>query len=373
MKKNQTNNTIQNKLKERVKELECLYEIAKLNIPFQQKPLHELVNEFLGIVKKAWQFPEITEVRIKIDNKNYQTDFFDQGLYFQKEEIVLNNTIRGELVITYIQETDSYDEGPFLKEERSLAQKLASEIAIMIERFEVLEENKKLEHKLRHSDRLATLGELIAGLAHEINEPLGNIIGFAELIKDDNLDNEQLQSDISKILKSSMHAREVIRKLMLFSKYDEKETGYININDIIQKELYVLENRCKKQNINIIKLLDKSLPNIEANLVQIHQILVNLIVNAIHAMPNGGDLILQTRFDASFLYMTVQDNGVGIPENYIDNIFDPFFTTKESDSNTGLGLSIVHGIIQSYNGTIEVDSHVGAGTRFNISLPYKSE
>lgn len=370
MKKSQ-NKIIEDKLRERVKELECLYEIAKLNAHFQTKPLNEIVNEWLYIIKKAWQFPDITEVEIIIDQKAFQTNDFDQGVSFQKESIMINQTIRGSITVAYIQETTAFDEGPFLKEERSLIKKLASEFSMMIEKFEVVEENKKLEHKLRHADRLSTLGELIAGLAHEINEPLGNIIGFAELIRDDNEENEQLQSDISKILKSSMHAREVIRKLMLFSKYDEKETGKININDIIQKELYVLENRCKKQNINIIKLLDPSQPDIEANLVQIHQILVNLIVNAIHAMPNGGDLILQTRYNKTHQMLIVQDNGVGIPENYIENIFDPFFTTKESDNNTGLGLSIIHGIVESYNGSIDVESHIGAGTRFAISLPYK--
>jgi len=371
MKNQAKNETIKQELKERIKELECLYEIAKLNIPFQQKPLAELMSDTLQIIKKAWQFPDITEVSIQIDDKYYKTESFHQGLFFQKEAIVLNRNKRGELTIAYTHQTDEFDEGPFLKEERALAIKLASEIAIMLERFEIHEENKKLEHKLRHADRLSTLGELIAGLAHEINEPLGNIIGFAELIQDDHPQNEQLQSDIGKILKSSLHAREVIRKLMLFSKFDEKESGKININDIIQKELYVLENRCKKQNIKIIKLLDKTLPDIEANLVQIHQVLVNLIVNAIHALPNGGDLILQTSYDSNLIYILVQDNGTGIAENYIDHIFDPFFTTKESDSNTGLGLSIVHGIIKNYQGSIEVDSHLSSGTRFKISLPYK--
>jgi signal transduction histidine kinase len=362
-------NHIQQQLNERVKELECLYEIAKLNTSFQQKPLNILLEDALLIIKNAWQFPKIAEVCICIDHKKYETENYHQAIVFQEEDIKLNDDIRGQIIVGYSEEVKDFDEGPFLKEERSLLRKLASEISIMLERIEINEENKKLEHKLRHADRLATLGELIAGLAHEINEPLGNIIGFAELIKDDHTEDEQLQSDISKILTSSLHAREVIRKLMLFSKYDEKEVSDININDIIQKELYVLENRCKKLNIQIIKLLQPELPKIKANLVQLHQVLVNLIVNAIHAMPNGGDLILQTTSENDYLHIIVQDNGVGIAENHIQNIFDPFFTTKESDTNTGLGLSIVHGIIKSYNGQIEVESHIGSGTRFGIYLP----
>ncbi len=362
-------NQIQEQLNERVKELECLYQIAKLNTSFQQKPLNTFLQEALLIIKNAWQFPDITEVCICIDNKKYETEYYNKSLFFQKEDIYLNDQLRGQLIVGYKEKVKDFDEGPFLKEERSLLIKLASEISIMLERIEINEENKKLEHKLRHADRLATLGELIAGLAHEINEPLGNIIGFAELIKDNHTDDEQLQSDISKVLTSSLHAREVIRKLMLFSKYDEKEVSDININDIIQKELYVLENRCKKLNIQIIKLLQPNLPQIKANLVQLHQVLVNLIVNAIHAMPNGGDLLLQTSTDQKNIIIIVQDNGVGIAENHIQNIFNPFFTTKESDTNTGLGLSIVHGIIKSYNGQIEVESHIGSGTRFGVYLP----
>ena len=198
---------------------------------------------------------------------------------------------------------------------------------------------------------------------------MGSILGFAQLIEAEHPDNEQMQEDVSKIIAASMHAREVIRKLMMFSKYDEKEDDIMNINDTLKNGLYLLENRCKKENIKIIKVLNEELPDIHANETQIKQVIVNLMVNAIHAMPNGGQLLLQTNLDEQGIYLVIQDDGAGIAENYIDKIFDPFFTTKEVSTSTGLGLSVVHGIIESLHGKISVESHLGVGTRFEIFIP----
>lgn len=363
------NHHLEAKLKERIKELECLYEFAQLNIERTNCPIQDVFEDVLPITIKAWQFPEITEARIVYDSKIYASEGFDRGISFQRSDIIINKQNRGYLEVCYTKEKPNSVEGPFLAEERSLLNALAKDLSTSIERYESKEERKILEQKLRHSDRLATLGELTAGIAHELNEPLGSILGFAQLIESDHADNELLQQDISKIIKASMHAREVIRKLMLFSKYDEKNTSLVNINSIISDGFYLLENRCKKENINIVKVLADHLPTIDANKVQINQVVVNLMVNAIHAMPNGGNLILQTNFDNKNLYLVVQDNGSGIPENYIKKIFDPFFTTKEISTSTGLGLSVVHGIVNSLNGKISVESNLGVGSRFELVFP----
>ncbi|NOR86044.1 MAG: hypothetical protein GQ527_00400, partial [Bacteroidales bacterium] len=285
------------KLKERIKELECLYEIAQISIERKNCPIQDVFKDVLPITTKAWQFPEITEACIIYNGKTYASTNFHQGISFQKADIIINKQIRGTLEVCYTEEKPESIEGPFLAEERALLNTLAKELSSSIERYESEEEKKILKQKLRHSDRLATVGELTAGIAHELNEPLGSILGFAQLIESENQDNELILQDISKIIKASMHAREVIRKLMLFSKYDEKNTSLVNINDIISDGFYLLENRCKKENINIVKVLADGLPSIEANKVQINQVVVNLMVNAIHAMPNGGHLILQTNFD----------------------------------------------------------------------------
>lgn len=360
---------LESKLNERIKELECLYAITQLSIKNSHLPLEQTLVESIPIIQKAWQFPNITEVCITYDSFKPKSKKFDQGVQFQKSALTLNDENVGSLTIAYTVKKKEEFEGPFLKEERALIDKLALELSSIIERYENKKEKVILERKLRHSDRLATLGELIAGIAHEMNEPLGSILGFAQLIESENRDNEQLLKDVSKIIKASLHSREVIRKLMMFSKFDEKENGTMNINDTLKNGLYLLENRCAKENIKIVKILDDHLPDIYANETQLKQVIVNLMVNAIHALPNGGQLILQTSFDAQGCYLIIQDDGVGIAENHIRKIFDPFFTTKEVNTSTGLGLSVVHGIIDSMKGTISVESHLGVGTRFEIFIP----
>lgn len=358
------------KLQERIKELECLYDIAQLSIKKATRPLAESLEEAIPIIKKAWQFPEITEVCILFDQKNYESSLFSKGISFQEAPLIVNEIKRGLLRVTYTEEKPIEQEGPFLTEERSLINTIAQEISSNIERFDNKEEKKLLEQKLRHSDRLATLGELIAGIAHELNEPLGSILGFAQLIESENPNNKQLLDDVSKIIKASLHSREVIRKLMLFSKYDEQESEIMNINETIANGLYLLETRCKKEDIKIVKLMSEDLPDIQANETQIKQVIVNLMVNAIHAMPNGGQLLLQTTHDKTGIYLIVQDNGTGIAENHLQKVFDPFFTTKEVSTSTGLGLSVVHGIVKSLNGRINVESHLGVGTRFELFFPF---
>ncbi len=359
------------KLQERIKELECLYAIAQLNIEKSNSPISEVFKESLPIISKAWQYPKITEAEIILDGTSYSTQNYINGVQFQKAELIINEITRGHLTVCYTTEMPSYHEGPFLLEERALINKLALELSANIERQEDKKEKKILEQKLRHSDRLATLGELTAGIAHELNEPLGSILGFAQLIQSDYPNDTVLQKDISKIINASLHAREVIRKMMIFSKYDEKVITSVNLNNIISDGLYLLENRCKKEGINLIKILADDLPEIDANSIQINQIVVNLIVNAIHAMPLGGNLILQTSKGKNHIYVSVQDNGNGISEDNMKKIFDPFFTTKELSTSTGLGLSVVHGIVESLNGKIKVESHLEVGTRFELSFPIK--
>ena len=364
-----TTNNLKSKLQERIKELECLYAIAQLNIKKNNIHINELFDDIIIIISKAWQYPEITQANITLDGQSFSTPKFNQGISFQKADIIINNTKRGCIEVCYIKTKPELCEGPFLKEERALINTVATELSANIERHENREEKRILEQKLRHSDRLATLGELTAGIAHELNEPLGSILGFAQLIESSNSNNKELQDDISKIIKASLHAREVIRKLMIFSKYDEKNLANINLNEIISDGLYLLSNRCKKENIKLIRILGDGLPTILANAIQINQIVVNLIVNAIHAMPNGGNLILQTSLSNKCVHLVIQDNGNGISEDNMKKIFDPFFTTKEIGTSTGLGLSVVHGIMKSLNGKISVESFLGIGTRFELTFP----
>jgi|GEM_PF-1896188 signal transduction histidine kinase len=359
----------QDALKERVKELYCLYQITQI----ANKPnlsINQVLQQIADILPSAMQYPEIAYARIFVDDEYYKSSGFRESKIKLSSKISSKYEQRGLLEVFY-RERDIPSYGQvFLQEEENLLETVSKQIALIIERKQVEELNTKLQEQLRHADRLATIGQLSAGIAHEINEPLATILGFAQLIeKSDNIPQESVD-DAKKIINATLHSREIVRKLMLFSRQMPPKKGKINLNQIIDEGLYFLESRCQKSGVEIIKALESDMPEIDADPNQIHQILVNLIVNAIHAMPEGGKLILSTKDNKdNTVSFSVEDTGVGIKEEIREKIFIPFYTTKDINQGTGLGLSVVHGIVSSHSGQINVNSQLGKGSIFEIRLP----
>lgn len=355
-------------LRERVKELTCLYGIAQL----VERPgisLEEILQSIVKLLPPAWLYPEIASGRIDLNGHSYTTPGFQEGRHKQTANIVVKGEKRGFVEVAYAAEKPELDEGPFLREERSLIDTIAREVAIIIERRQAEEDKSKLQDQLRHADRLATIGQLASGVAHELNEPLGNILGFVQLAKKCPGLPKQAEQDIEKAVVSSLHAREVVKKLMLFARRMPPKKTQVNLNQLVEEGLYFLESRCAKEGIELVRLLSSDLPEITADPGQLTQVLVNLIVNAIQAMPKGGRLTVQTLTGKGYVSLIVEDTGVGMSEEVKKNIFIPFFTTKEVDLGTGLGLSVVHGIVTSHGGSIKVDSKLGRGTRFEVKIP----
>lgn len=359
-------------LKERVKELTCLYGIARIAEQLEI-PLGEILKSIVELLPQGWQYPEITHSRIILDENSYITPGFQHTQYTQKSDIFTNGTLRGRVEIGYLENKPERDEGPFLKEERKLIDAIAKEVGRIVERKEAEEEKTRLQEQLIHADRLATIGQLASGVAHELNEPLGNILGFAQLVKKCPELPQQAMQDIEKIEKASLHAREVVRKLLLFSRQMPSRRALVDLNKLIKENLYFLESRCVKEGIEITYLLESELPEIIADPSQLNQVIVNLVVNAIQAMPHGGRLILQTMFhDEKHVIFAVEDTGVGMSEEIQEKIFLPFFTTKDINLGTGLGLAVAHGIIMAHGGTVHVTSNIGCGSRFEITLPVRN-
>jgi two-component system NtrC family sensor kinase len=355
-------------LRERVKELTCLYGIAQL----VERPgisLEEIMQGIVELLPSAWLYPEIASAGIVLDGRYYSTPGFKEVGQKQTADIVVSGEQRGVVEVVYTEEKPELDEGPFLKEERSLIDTVAREVAIVIERRQAEEDRAKLQDQLRHADRLATIGELAAGVAHELNEPLGNILGFVQLAKKCPGLPQQAKEDMEKAVIASLHAREVVKKLMLFARRMPPKKTQVNLNQLVEEGLYFLESRCAKEGIELVRSLSPELPEITADPGQLTQVLVNLVVNAIQAMPQGGRLTVQTLAGKGHVSLIVEDTGVGMSEEVMKNIFLPFFTTKEVDQGTGLGLPVVHGIVTSHGGVIKVDSNVGGGTRFEVKLP----
>jgi len=355
-------------LRERIKELTCLYSLAQL----AERPgvqLAEILQGVASLLPAAWQYPEITVARTVFDGRSYATANFRKCVHKQSAELVVKDRRRGRIEVGYTRRQPELDEGPFLKEERSLIDTIARQIAVLVERRESAEDRGHLQDQLRHADRLATIGQLSAGVAHELNEPLGNILAFAQLARKEPGVPTQVVQDLDKIVKTSLHAREIIKKLMLFARQMPPRKVPVNLNAMVEEGLYFLQARCSKVGVTIERQLAPELPEIVADPSQLDQVLVNLVVNAIQAMRDGGTLRIATCDSGSHVVLAVEDTGIGMDREVLEKIFTPFFTTKDVHEGTGLGLPVVHGIVTSHGGTISVQSTPGRGTRFEISIP----
>jgi signal transduction histidine kinase len=359
-------------LRERIKELTCLYNIAQIASQ-PNKSLEYILQGIVKVLPSAWQYPEVTLARLVLDRVSYTTSDFPENCQKQSADIFVNGEPRGFIEIGYVEKKPELDEGPFLKEERSLLNEVARQTAFIIERKQAEEDKLKLHDQLRHADRLATVGMLAAGVAHELNEPLGNILGFAQLAKKCSEMPRSAKQDVEKIEKASLHAREIIQKLLVFARQVPPEKKPVNINEVVEDGLYFFKARCAKEGIELVCNLCQNLPEIFADPVQLNQVLVNLVVNALQSMSGAGRITIQTQFYDHNVCLVVEDTGPGMNKEVLDKIFVPFFTTKDVGQGTGLGLPVVHGIVTAHGGSINVESNVGRGTRFEIRLPIREQ
>jgi len=232
------------------------------------------------------------------------------------------------------------------------------------------QELEQMQAQLVRSEKLASLGELVAGIAHEINNPLTGILVFSSLIKGDKRLDPALHNDLDTIIQETDRCAKIVKGLLDFARETPPQKAWISLNDILDASLALVRNQAMFQNISIIRDYSEDIPAILADPNQLEQVFINMFLNAGHAMITGGTLRLTTAKaeDSNVVVAKVADTGCGIPEENLAKIFDPFFTTKDT-SGTGLGLSVSYGIINSHGGTIEVESCVGIGTTFTIRLP----
>ncbi|PKH46112.1 PAS domain-containing sensor histidine kinase, partial [Dehalococcoides mccartyi] len=232
-------------------------------------------------------------------------------------------------------------------------------------------EQHKIAAQLMITDRLASLGELSAGLAHELNNPLTSVIGFSELIQEKILP-EDLRQDIQIISQEAQRAAEIIRNLLTFARRHEPSKDWVDMNQIIHKVLAICNYGQKVHNIQLITNLDPNLPEIKADYFQMQQVLLNIVINAEYFMTQShgeGTIVISSRKFNDSIQISIRDDGPGMSENVLNHIFDPFFTTKEVGKGTGLGLSIGHGIITQHGGKLYAESSEGKGATFFIEIP----
>ncbi len=240
----------------------------------------------------------------------------------------------------------------------------------------VEERTKELQEaqtQLIQSEKLASIGQLAAGVAHEINNPLGVMLGFTQVMLKKLPGEDPFRKPLISIEREGLRCKKIIQGLLDFSRRSTPTLQPLDLNESVEAACKLIEHQITIDNVRLIKGFAPNLPSIEGDTNQLQQVFVNLIINAYQAMPQGGDLRITTRTVGNQVQAIFADAGVGIRPEDLKHIFDPFFTTKEVGKGTGLGLSVSYGIIKSHGGRIEVDSRVGVGTRFVVSLPVNRE
>jgi len=355
-------------LRERIKELTCLYGIDQIR-ERQGVSLAESLQGIVLLLPPAWLYPDVACARIEHDGAVYATPGFRDGPHRMAADILVRKQKRGVVEVVYAEPRPTLDEGPFLAEERWLIDAVANQVSAMLERRQADEDRVRLEAQLRHADRLATIGQLAAGVAHELNEPLGNVLGFAQLARKTPGLPRSAADDVDKTVTAALHARDIVSKLMLFARQKMPTQGQVKLNEVVENGLLFLESRCAKAGIRLERRIDPDLPGIQADAGQLLQVLVNLVVNALQATPAGGTITIGTGRAGASAVLTVADTGVGMTPDVRSRVFLPFFTTKPIGEGTGLGLSVVHGIVTAHGGQIEVESEPGRGACFRVLLP----
>jgi signal transduction histidine kinase len=253
---------------------------------------------------------------------------------------------------------------------------LAAAFDQMAERLSQREkELKESQAVLRRADRLSSLGLLTAGLAHEIRNPLVAIRTFTQLLPERYEDAEFREGFQGLALKEVDRICGLISELLSFARPSKPNVAPENVNDVVDNVARILEAQTKERNVEIIRDFGENLPKVWIDREQMKQVFMNLILNAIQAMRDGGDITISTRAvtrseaqpSGEFVQVEINDTGVGIPEENLQHIFDPFFTSK--DEGSGLGLAVSHQIVQEHGGFVTVQSTVGKGTSFFVHVP----
>ena len=336
------------------------------------EPIRNLQSEIIGILYVGMLEKVFADMR-----KETLVLFFAITLFGVMLSIMVSTFLADTLVkpINYlVKVSNKISQGDFSArvEERSKneigdLEKTFARMASSLQERE--QEIKRLnEQHLILSEKLASIGRLAAGIAHEINNPLTTILTFSSLLlrKAEVTQKEKLET----IIKETTRCREIIKGLLNFARQNEPVKEVCSVNDIIENAVSLTRNQLKvhENKITVEKELE-NIPSISIDPNQMLEVFINIIINAIDAMPKGGTLKIMTRREDGRIEIKFVDTGHGIIKEHLDQVFDPFFTTKEAGKGTGLGLAVTYGIIERHNGMIDVESEVGKGTTFVIKLP----
>jgi signal transduction histidine kinase/ActR/RegA family two-component response regulator len=371
----QTQRRLVHDLGERVKELTLLHRTASLlqaDRPHDETFLAELVAP----IPLAWQYPEVCEARIACGGVEARTPGWRRTPWTQSVSFKAGG-LDGVIEVAYLAEKPAAAEGPFLAEERALLQSLADMLGAHVDR-------ERAQAQLRQAQRIQSLGTLAGGIAHDFNNVLVAIGGNVELAAHGLPADHPARKHLQRIERATRRAADLVRRILAFSRPQEPRRASIRLQPVVEEVLKLLRATLPA-GIEIRTRFDAGTPDVLADSNQVHQVLMNLGTNAAHAMgERGGVLEVQlgpVTLDAGaptippglgagrYARLSVRDTGSGMDRATLERIFEPFYTTKAPGQGTGLGLSVVHGIMKSHDAAITVDSQVGVGTTFHLDFP----
>lgn len=354
-------------LQERIKELSCLYEVSSI-ISEQQESIFTTLDKICDTLKRALRFNNDSIVELQLDNYHHSTTIIPKQTVFLESPIYVFNEKKGILKIHY--PSENFSQNHFLDDEIKLLNRVALDVSSFYEKHLNKGKEELFKRSVERVDRLSILGEITAGIAHELNTPLGNILGFAEFINERSTE-KQSQMDSAKIIKAAIYSREVVKKLMFFSCEMPHNMSFVKIIPIVSEALSLLEPNFKKSNLTC--QLDYTNIDLEAQLdpIQLTQVLFNILINSIYVSPEKTVIKVKVYTEKENFFIEIADQGKGIDEKLKSRIFEPFFTTKPIGEGSGLGLSVVHGIVKSHKGDIICFNNESQGTIFQVRLPLK--
>ena len=268
----------------------------------------------------------------------------------------------------------------FNREELRLAEGIALQGALAIENSRLyadvkqqMTELKQTQAQLVQSTKLAAIGELAANIAHEINNPLTTVLGFASFLAERLPEGDSMREELGLIQEEASRARDIVRDLLQFSRQRDFMPEPTDLNTVLDQVIAMVRRHGAFSAIAVKEAYAPDLPPVEVDVPQIKQVFLNIVNNAVYAMADGGSLTIRTKRDGKTVRVAFEDTGPGIQPEHRDRLFDPFFTTKPEVSGTGLGLSVSLGIVEKHSGTIEVESEIGTGTTFTVVLPLEAD
>ncbi len=338
----------------------------------------DLDNRLIKLLNKEKRIFTKEEIELKLSedsslkgSEERWREFKEAKAQMDKLEAVISiPLISKEKLIGVFNLGEKKSEDPFTVEDVDLLATIANHAGVAIENAKLYEERRGMERQLHQADKLAALGTLASEVAHEMKNPLVSIKTFAQLFPR-KFSDENFRDKFNEIIPEELDRLEnVLGQLLNFARPSGVKFEPVDIVEVIDNILLLMDSEISKSQIKVEKQYYNHLPKPVANKEELKQVFMNIIINAIHAMPDGGDLTISVKVSgesSDLMEISFRDTGCGIPEENLANLFNPFFTTKES--GTGLGLAISQRIVKEHNGTIEVESQVGKGTTFTVKLP----